>query len=37
MKMEHTLLSPRDGTIDRVAFAEGDLVPADALLFAFRE
>ena len=37
MKMEHTLVSPRDGVIERVAFAEGDLVPADALLFAFRE
>jgi biotin carboxyl carrier protein len=37
MKMEHTLISPREGVIDRVAFAEGDLVPADAVLFAFRE
>jgi 3-methylcrotonyl-CoA carboxylase alpha subunit len=37
MKMEHTLVSPREGTVERVAFAEGDLVPADALLFAFRE
>jgi 3-methylcrotonyl-CoA carboxylase alpha subunit len=37
MKMEHTLVSPRDGVVDRVAFNEGDLVPADALLFAFRE
>ena len=37
MKMEHTLVSPRDGIVERVAYAEGDLVPADALLFAFRE
>jgi 3-methylcrotonyl-CoA carboxylase alpha subunit len=37
MKMEHTLVSPRDGVVERVAFAEGDLVPADALLFAFRD
>ncbi|MDH5263804.1 MAG: acetyl/propionyl/methylcrotonyl-CoA carboxylase subunit alpha [Betaproteobacteria bacterium] len=37
MKMEHTLLSPRDGVVDRVAFAEGELVPADAVLFVFRE
>jgi 3-methylcrotonyl-CoA carboxylase alpha subunit len=37
MKMEHTLVSPREGTIARVAFAEGELVPADAVLFAFRD
>ncbi|HET7402866.1 MAG TPA: acetyl-CoA carboxylase biotin carboxyl carrier protein subunit, partial [Usitatibacter sp.] len=37
MKMEHTIVSPRDGVIDRAAFAEGELVPADAVLFAFRE
>jgi 3-methylcrotonyl-CoA carboxylase alpha subunit len=37
MKMEHTIVSPREGVIARVAFAENDLVPADALLFAFRE
>ena len=37
MKMEHTIASPRDGVIERVAFAENQLVPADALLFAFRE
>jgi 3-methylcrotonyl-CoA carboxylase alpha subunit len=37
MKMEHTILSPRDGVIDRVAFAENQLVPADAVLVAFRE
>ncbi len=35
MKMEHTIISPKDGVIDRAAFAEGDLVPADAVLFAF--
>ena len=37
MKMEHTILSPRDGAIERVAFAENQLVPADAVLFAFRD
>jgi 3-methylcrotonyl-CoA carboxylase alpha subunit len=37
MKMEHTIVSPREGVIERVAFRENDLVPADALLFAFRE
>ena len=37
MKMEHTIASPRDGVIERVAFAENDLVPADAVLFDFRE
>ncbi len=37
MKMEHTLVSPRDGVVERVAFAEGDLVPADAVLFVFRD
>jgi len=37
MKMEHTIVSPRAGVIARVAFRENDLVPADALLFAFRE
>jgi 3-methylcrotonyl-CoA carboxylase alpha subunit len=37
MKMEHTITSPREGVIERVAFAENELVPADALLFAFRE
>ncbi len=35
MKMEHTIVSPRDGVIERIAFKEQDLVPADALLFAF--
>jgi 3-methylcrotonyl-CoA carboxylase alpha subunit len=37
MKMEHTITSPRDGVIERVAFAENQLVPADAVLFAFRD
>jgi 3-methylcrotonyl-CoA carboxylase alpha subunit len=37
MKMEHTIASPRDGVIARVAFAENELVPADAVLFAFEE
>jgi 3-methylcrotonyl-CoA carboxylase alpha subunit len=37
MKMEHTIVSPKDGVIDRAAFAEGELVPADAVLFAFAE
>ena len=37
MKMEHTLVSPRAGEVERVAYAEGDLVPADAVLFSFRE
>jgi 3-methylcrotonyl-CoA carboxylase alpha subunit len=37
MKMEHTIVSPRDGVIARAAFAENDLVPADAVLFAFEE
>jgi len=36
MKMEHTIASPRGGVIERVAYPEGALVPADALLFAFR-
>jgi 3-methylcrotonyl-CoA carboxylase alpha subunit len=37
MKMEHTIASPRDGVIERIAYAENDLVPADAVLVAFRE
>ena len=37
MKMEHTIVSPRDGVIERAAFEEDQLVPADAVLFAFRE
>ncbi|MDQ3026812.1 MAG: acetyl-CoA carboxylase biotin carboxylase subunit [Pseudomonadota bacterium] len=37
MKMEHTIVSPRDGVIERVAFGENQLVPADAVLFAFQE
>ena len=37
MKMEHTIVSPRDGVVERVAFKVGDMVPADAVLFAFVE
>jgi len=37
MKMEHTIASPRDGVIERVAFGENELVPADAVLVAFRD
>jgi 3-methylcrotonyl-CoA carboxylase alpha subunit len=37
MKMEHTITSPREGVVERVAFRENDLVPADAVLFAFRD
>ncbi len=35
MKMEHTILSPKDGVIEHVAYAVNDMVAADALLFAF--
>jgi 3-methylcrotonyl-CoA carboxylase alpha subunit len=37
MKMEHTILSPKDGVIERVAYGVNDMVAADALLFAFAE
>jgi 3-methylcrotonyl-CoA carboxylase alpha subunit len=37
MKMEHTIVSPREGVIERVAFAENQLVPADAVLFSFKD
>jgi 3-methylcrotonyl-CoA carboxylase alpha subunit len=37
MKMEHTIVSPREGVVERVAFKVGDMVPADAVLFAFVE
>jgi 3-methylcrotonyl-CoA carboxylase alpha subunit len=37
MKMEHTILSPRDGVIERVAYGVNDMVAADALLFVFAE
>jgi 3-methylcrotonyl-CoA carboxylase alpha subunit len=37
MKMEHTIVSPREGVIQHVAFAEDQLVPADATLVAFEE
>ncbi len=32
MKMEHAIRAPRDGTITRVLFREGDLVEAGAVL-----
>jgi len=32
MKMEHAIRAPRDGTVARVHFAEGDLVEAGAVL-----
>ncbi|MES2355056.1 MAG: acetyl/propionyl/methylcrotonyl-CoA carboxylase subunit alpha [Pseudomonadota bacterium] len=35
MKMEHTIHSPHDGVIERIAFKEGNIVEADAVLFAF--
>jgi 3-methylcrotonyl-CoA carboxylase alpha subunit len=35
MKMEHTIVAPKDGVIDRVVFQENELVPADAVLFGF--
>ena len=35
MKMEHTIVSPREGVVERVAFQVGEMVPADAVLFAF--
>ncbi len=37
MKMEHTILSPRDGVVERVAYGVNDMVAADATLFAFAE
>ena len=37
MKMEHTITSPREGVIERAAYRENDLVPADAVLFAFKD
>jgi 3-methylcrotonyl-CoA carboxylase alpha subunit len=37
MKMEHTIVSPRDGVVERVAFQVGEMVPADAVLFSFAE
>jgi 3-methylcrotonyl-CoA carboxylase alpha subunit len=37
MKMEHTITSPREGVIERVAYKENELVPADAVLVVFRE
>ena len=37
MKMEHTIVSPKDGVIERVAYQVYDMVAADAMLFAFAE
>lgn len=37
MKMEHTIISPRRGVIEHVAFQVGQMVPADAVLFSFNE
>ncbi len=37
MKMEQTIASPRDGVIERAAYRENELVPADAVLFSFRD
>ena len=37
MKMEHTIVSPRDGVVERVAFQVGEMVPADAVLFSFED
>ncbi|MBC7623630.1 MAG: acetyl/propionyl/methylcrotonyl-CoA carboxylase subunit alpha [Aeromicrobium sp.] len=37
VEMEHTIVSPRDGVVERVAFQVGEMVPADAVLFAFAE
>ena len=37
MKMEHTIHSPRDGVIERVAYRVDQIVEADAVLFAFAE
>ena len=37
MKMEHTIVSPKDGEVSEVRFKENELVPADAVLFAFAE
>ena len=37
MKMEHTIHSPRDGVIERVAYQMDQIVEADAVLFAFAE
>jgi 3-methylcrotonyl-CoA carboxylase alpha subunit len=37
MKMEHTIHSPRDGVVQRVHFAENDIVQAEATLFTFEE
>ena len=36
MKMEHTITAPADGTVEKVAFAVGDLVEEGAELVSFR-
>ena len=35
MKMEHTIHSPREGTLEQVFYKVDDIVAADATLFAF--
>jgi len=35
MKMEHTIHSPRDGSIEKIIYQVDDIVEADALLFTF--
>lgn len=37
MKMEHTIHSPRDGTIERVHYRPDDIVQEEAVLFSFAE
>ena len=36
MKMEHTIAAPADGTVERVCYAQGDLVEEGAELIIFR-
>ena len=37
MKMEHAIRAPRDGTVEKVFYREGDLVEAGAVLAAIHE
>jgi 3-methylcrotonyl-CoA carboxylase alpha subunit len=37
MKMEHTIAAPRDGTVEAVRYAVGDLVEEGAELIALAE
>jgi 3-methylcrotonyl-CoA carboxylase alpha subunit len=37
MKMEHTIAAPRDGTIEAVRYAVGDLVEEGAELIALED